>query len=75
VWGWAEQGFSQWVLDRFPERSAFCASGGERAEESDPLSPGGYFGRRRRGAPRRWHVHGSRSHERRAQAAKPQPMR
>ena len=41
VWGWADQGFSQWVLDRFPERSAFCARGGEGAESGAPL--GGYF--------------------------------
>ncbi|MGH2757130.1 MAG: alpha/beta fold hydrolase [Actinomycetota bacterium] len=41
VWGWADQGFSQWVLDRYPERSAFCARGGEEAESGDP--GGGYF--------------------------------
>ena len=36
VWGWADQGSSQWVLDRYPERSAFCARGGEDAEGSAP---------------------------------------
>lgn len=41
VWGWAEQGFSQWVIDRFVERSAFCAHGGEAAESDEP--GGGYF--------------------------------
>ena len=40
VWGWAEQGFTQWVLDRFPERMALCARGGEEAETGTPL--GGY---------------------------------
>jgi pimeloyl-ACP methyl ester carboxylesterase len=41
VWGWADQGSSQWVLDHLPERSAFCARGGEQAETTDP--GGGYF--------------------------------
>jgi len=41
VWGWAEQGFSQWVLDRYPERTAFCARGGEEAESG--AAGGGYF--------------------------------
>ena len=41
IWGWADQGFSQWVLDRYPERTAHCARGGEGAETGAPL--GGYF--------------------------------
>jgi pimeloyl-ACP methyl ester carboxylesterase len=41
VWGWADQGFSQWVLDRYPERAAFCARGGEEAESAG--TGGGYF--------------------------------
>jgi pimeloyl-ACP methyl ester carboxylesterase len=41
VWGWAEQGFSPWVLEQVPERLAFCAGGGEEAESETP--GGGYF--------------------------------
>jgi pimeloyl-ACP methyl ester carboxylesterase len=43
VWGYAESGYSQWVLQRLPDRTAFCASGGEAAENSDPTGPRGYF--------------------------------
>lgn len=43
VWGWAEQGFSQWALDRVTERTAFCLRGGEPAETGDSLGSTGYF--------------------------------
>lgn len=41
VWGWADQGFSQWVLDQLPGRLALCGRGGEEAESDAP--GGGYF--------------------------------
>ena len=43
VWGWAEQGSSDWVMQRFPERTAHCLTGGESAEDTEPRGPTGYF--------------------------------
>jgi pimeloyl-ACP methyl ester carboxylesterase len=42
-WGWADQGFSQWAIDRVLDRTAFCLRGGEPAETGDPLTSTGYF--------------------------------
>jgi pimeloyl-ACP methyl ester carboxylesterase len=42
-WGWADQGFSQWAIDRVLDRTAFCLRGGEPAESGGPLTSTGYF--------------------------------
>jgi len=43
VWGWASTDFSTWVYERLPERTAFCALGGEHAEDADSDGSTGYF--------------------------------